>query len=39
MKQSNLFIRYDFHSIFMQIDAQSEILWDFEFLEKCLWQL
>ena len=23
-------------SIFMQIDAQSTILWDFEFFEKCL---
>ena len=25
-------------TIFMQIDAQSKILWDFEFFEKCLWQ-
>ena len=24
-------------TIFMQIDAQSEILWDFECFEKCLW--
>ena len=24
-------------TIFMQIDAQSKILWDFEFFEKCLW--
>ena len=25
--------------IFMKIDAQSEILLDFEFFEKSLWQL
>ena len=24
-------------TILMQIDAQSEILWDFEFFEKSLW--
>ena len=24
-------------TIFMQIDAQSKILWNFEFFEKCLW--